>query len=188
MSWNDDPYTKKARQENYLARSIYKLREIEEKEHILQGAKTILDLGAAPGSWTQYCIERAPQAQIVAIDLSPIKVEHPRVKTLEMAVEDVDWSQVPSSYDVVLSDMAPKTSGVHDSDVAQSVGLAEFALHVAQERLRVGGHFVVKLFMGEGFQEYDKAMRAVFEEVKKTRPDSTRKHSREIFFIGKGKR
>ena len=88
-NWNDDPFTKKARREDYAARSVYKLEEIDRREKLLKGAKLVLDLGAAPGSWTQYCLKTLPSARIVAVDLSPLEVRHPNLTFLHGAIEEV---------------------------------------------------------------------------------------------------
>lgn len=187
-NWNDDPFTKKARREDFAARSVYKLEEIDRREQVLKGAKLILDLGAAPGSWTQYCLKRLPNTRVIAVDLSPIEVSHPNLTFLHGAIEEVPLSESMGSEkaDVVLSDMAPKTSGQTDRDVALSFDLASFALEVAKQHLKPGGRFVAKLFMGNGFEEYRAVLREAFESVSLLRPESTRKHSREIFFIAKG--
>ncbi len=186
--WNDDPFTKKARREDYEARSVYKLSEIDRKERLFKGVKRILDLGAAPGSWTQYCLEKAPHATILAVDLSPLNVVDPRVIFLQKSIEEIDFSVHlgGEKVDLVLSDMAPKTSGIHDRDVALSFELCSLALTTAQKFLKTGGNFVVKLFMGDSFEDFQKQMRGSFTQVRIVRPESTRKHSREIFFVGKG--
>jgi 23S rRNA (uridine2552-2'-O)-methyltransferase len=186
--WNDDPFTKKARRENYEARSIYKLSEIDKRERIFGGVKIVLDLGAAPGSWTQYCLEKLPHGKVVAVDLSPLRVEDPRLTFLHGPIEEVDVESALGGQkaDLVLSDMAPKTSGIHDRDVFLSFELASFALDHARKYLKPGGTFIVKLFMGESFEEYHRMLKSTFTTVKLLRPESTRKHSREIFFIGKG--
>ncbi|MBM4303073.1 MAG: RlmE family RNA methyltransferase [Deltaproteobacteria bacterium] len=189
-NWNDDPYTKKARKENFEARSVYKLEEIDKRERIFSGVRTVLDLGAAPGSWTQYCLKKLPKtdSKIIAVDISPIQVQDPRLIFLQESIESVDLSPYvgDGKVDMVLSDMAPKTSGVHDRDVYLSFELASLAFHTCEKHLKMGGAFVVKLFMGESFEEFHKLLKANFSQVRLLRPDSTRKHSREIFFIGKG--
>ena len=187
-NWNDDPFTKKARKENFLARSIYKLEEIEKKHRILHGAETILDLGAAPGSWSQFCLKKCPEAKVIAVDLKPMGFEHPRLKSFCQSIEDVSWKEMlgDNKADVVISDMAPNTSGNADRDCALSHELATIALEAAMDHLKPGGHFVVKYFMGSDFEEYRNELRARFEKVSQQRPDSTRKQSREIFFIAKG--
>jgi 23S rRNA (uridine2552-2'-O)-methyltransferase len=185
--WNDDPYTKKARREDYAARSVYKLEEIQRRERILQNAKLILDLGASPGSWTQYCLKAAPQAAVVAVDLAPLSVKDARITFFQEDIESVrlDKAIAGRPVDVVLSDMAPKTSGIPDRDVALSFELAAMAVRACDRFLRRGGHFVAKLFMGESLGEFEALLKARFEQVRLLRPESTRKHSREIFFIGK---
>lgn len=185
--WNDDPFTKKARSENFAARSVYKLEEIDKKEKILAGAVRIVDLGASPGSWSQYVVRTSPKAQVFALDLNPLEFSHPRVTFVQGDIETVDIAGLigPEKADLVLSDMAPKTSGIATRDTALSFELATMALEVAKKHLRPGGHFVVKLFMGEDFETYRANLRAVFTTVSLLRPDSTRKHSREIFFTGK---
>lgn len=187
-NWNDDPFTKKARAENFEARSVYKLEEIDRREKILSGCKTILDLGAAPGSWSQYCLKKLPSVKIIAVDLSPINITHPNLIFLQQSIETVDFETLLGGQkaDLVLSDMAPKTSGIHDRDVALSFELAMLALTTAKQHLKKGGGFVAKLFMGETFEEYQRNLKTSFTSVKQLRPESTRKHSREIFFIAKG--
>jgi 23S rRNA (uridine2552-2'-O)-methyltransferase len=185
--WNDDPFTKKARRENFEARSVYKLKEIDEREKIFHSVTTVLDLGAAPGSWTQYALQRLPKGRVIAIDLSPIQVTDPRLTFLQVSIDEADLSPLIGDQKVglVLSDMAPKTSGIHERDTALSYELAAAALATAKKHLAPGGNFVVKLFMGSEFELFQKEMRASFRQVKLLRPESTRKHSREIFFTGK---
>lgn len=190
-SWNDDPFTKKARQENYEARSIYKLEEIDKRERIFQGVKTVIDLGASPGSWTQYCLKKMPKdGKIIAIDINPLHFENPRVTFLLESIETVDLTLIlgTEKADLVLSDMAPKTSGIHTRDVALSFELASMALSAAEKHLKPGGTFVVKLFMGDSFEDYQKLLKSRFASLKALRPESTRKHSKEIFFTAKGYR
>ncbi len=188
--WNEDRYTRQAQREHYLARSVYKLKEIDEREHIFRDVSLVLDLGAAPGSWTQYALERmhSPQARVIAIDRSPVKVADRRVTVVEKPVEDVNFAELldGAKVDLVLSDMAPQTSGIHDRDVALSLELAAVALGTATRYLKSGGTFVVKLFMGESFDEYHRQLKKKFATVRIIRPQSTRKHSREVFFVAKG--
>jgi 23S rRNA (uridine2552-2'-O)-methyltransferase len=149
-------------------------------------------LGASPGSWTQYCLQKISKTEgkVIAVDISPIQVEDPRLLFLHQPIEEVDLSPHVGGgkVDMVLSDMAPKTSGVHDRDVALSFELASLAFHTCEKHLKAGGTFVVKLFMGDSFEEFNLLMKKNFSQVRLLRPDSTRKHSREIFFIGKGYR
>lgn len=188
--WRRDGYHKMAQKENYLARSVYKLKEIDEREKLFKGSETVLDLGASPGSWTQYAIERLPQGRVVAVDLAPLRFSHPRVTFFQKPMEEADLSSVVAEgeADVVMSDMAPKTTGIHDTDVARSLELARLALETARRYLKPGGTFVAKLFMGDTFDEFDRELKRSFTSVRKLRPESTRKHSREIFFIARGYR
>jgi 23S rRNA (uridine2552-2'-O)-methyltransferase len=186
--WNDDPYTKKARAEDYEARSVYKLEEIDKREGVMRGARNILDLGAAPGSWTQYCLRHIKSANIWAIDLSPLNITDERLKFVQASIYDFDIPKWVGDLrmDVVLSDMAPKTTGIHEADVAGSLELALKAFQAASSCLKENGNFVVKVFMGDGFEGYRDFVKTRFSQVRLLRPDSTRKHSREIFLIGKG--
>lgn len=184
--WHDDPHSRRARKEGYQARSVFKLDEIDRREQILRNAHIIVDLGASPGSWTEYCLRTRPKARVVAIDLAEIRVTDDRLIFIRESIESVDLSKViEGPVDVVLSDMAPKTSGVHDQDVYRSLELATLALETAHRFLRKGGSFVVKVFMGDGFEDFDRTMKLAFASVRRLRPDATRKHSREIYFIGK---
>ena len=187
--WNDDPYTKKARRENYEARSIYKLEEIDKREPLFKSVRNVIDLGAAPGSWTQYCLKKLPKSgKVIAIDLSPLGFSHPQVLFLQKPIEEVDLAELVGDLpiDLVVSDMAPKTTGIHDTDCARSFDLAVVALEAARRFLQPGGSFVVKIFMGDSFEDYRKLLRESFDKIRIIRPDSTRKHSREIFFVAKG--
>ena len=131
---------------------------------------------------------RSTEGKVIAVDISPIQVQDPRLVFLHQSIEDVDLSPHVGGgkVDMVLSDMAPKTSGVHDRDVALSFELASLAFQTCEKHLKPGGTFVVKLFMGDSFEEFNKLLKTNFSQVRLLRPDSTRKHSREIFFIGKG--
>lgn len=187
-NWNDDPYTKKARKENFAARSAYKLEEIHKKYGVLKGAKTVLDLGASPGSWSQFCLKQNPNMKIIAVDIKPLEIEAPQIRFLHQDIETVEWKHILSGdpCDVVLSDMAPNTSGLAAKDCALSYDLATLALDTAKTTLKEGGNFVVKFFMGEDFEEFRDELRAHFGKVQQFRPKSTRKQSREIFFVGLG--
>lgn len=186
--WNDDPFTKKAKKENYEARSVYKLEEIDKRERVLSGVVNVLDLGAAPGSWTQYCLKKIPKhGKIIAVDLAPLGFSHLQVTFIQKPIEELDLKDFlgAEKVDLVLSDMAPKTTGVHDTDVARSFELASIALDASLKFLKPGGAFVVKLFMGDSFEDYRKMLKDRFEQVRILRPESTRKHSREVFFVAK---
>lgn len=186
-NWNEDPFTKKARRENVLARSLYKLEAIDKKRGLFKGVRRVIDLGASPGSWTQYCLKK-PQVTVFAVDLKPLELEDPRVHFHQGDAEEMDWATFLGGepVDLVLSDMAPNTSGNATRDTALSAALAEMARDVAVEHLNPGGSFVAKFFMGPDFEEYRNSLREHFSKVTVARPDSTRKQSREVFFVGQG--
>ena len=188
--WNDDPFTKKARREHYEARSIYKLQEVQEREGLLDKAQAILDLGASPGSWVQYCLKHSATATVFAVDLSAINVQHDRLHFLQADIAAADIAQLiapNAAVDVVLSDMAPKTTGVRAIDIERSTELVRLALHTADRYLRNGGNLVVKLFMGDTFSEIESQFKSRFEKTRILKPLSTRRQSKEIYIIGKGK-
>ncbi len=150
----------------------------------------VLDLGAAPGSWTQFASEKiGPKGRVVAIDLEPLSVTLPNVVSLEANIFETDWTVVlePSGlrpeFDLVLSDMAPKTTGIRFTDQTRSMELCEKALEVAEKTLRKDGTFVCKLFHGAEFKNFQMRLKKTFERVEILRPESTRKESKEIYFI-----
>ncbi len=191
MAYNPkDYYFNKAKSENYAARSVFKLQEIDEKFRILKNGFKVLDLGAAPGSWSQYASQKVGQAgRVVGIDLQPIKLTLPNAVfyTADMKgfqlEEALKEKQIECSFDVVLSDMAPKTSGVKITDQARSLELCELALEIARKYLKAGGTFVCKLFHSEDFENYRNQLKLHFNKIEILRPKSTRKESKEIYFI-----
>ncbi len=188
-----DHYTHKAKKENYPARSVFKLREIQNKTRLIGKGNKVLDLGCAPGSWLLHAADLVgPGGEVVGIDLEPLDIglpAHARALTGDLLDMDEDLrAAVGSGYDVVISDMAPATSGHKDVDAARSYNLAESALHVALAVLKPGGAFVSKIFQGPDFEGYIKQVRAHFSKQKNFKPRSSRKASREIFVIGIGKK
>ncbi|MDQ7032318.1 MAG: RlmE family RNA methyltransferase [Desulfonauticus sp.] len=191
MKQYQDYYFKKAKQENYPARSVYKLQEINNKFKILKTGQKVLDLGAAPGSWTLFCSKKiGPRGQLVAIDLKPIEIALPKwVVTFQGDVFDPDpeitaYLEQVAPFDLVLSDMAPKTTGVKFADQARSYELAQEAFFVAQKWLKKGGHFVVKIFTGPDVSSLQQELRQVFQQVKQFKPKSSRQESKETFLVG----
>ncbi len=184
-----DHYGRRAKAEGHAARSIYKLEEIDGRWRLLRPGQVVIDLGCAPGSWMQYAALRVgPRGRVLGYDLAPLRVSLPA--HAEARVGDVfalDVATLPEA-DVVLSDMAPSTMGDHQTDAARSAGLAERALHLAEARLKPGGHLVVKVLEGGDVPALIKRMRSVFERVEQLRPQATRKRSTEMFLIGLGKR
>lgn len=185
-----DYYFQKAKTENYAARSVFKIQEIDERFKIFKPSYKILDLGAAPGSWSQYSSERVGrQGRILGIDLQPIKLTLPNAVFLTADLRQLDLVTIMTAqgieppFDVVLSDMAPKTTGIRVTDQTRSLELCELALRNAQKFLRPRGTFVCKLFHSEEFGDFRNQLRSLFGRVEVIRPKSTRKESKEIFFV-----
>jgi 23S rRNA (uridine2552-2'-O)-methyltransferase len=187
-----DHYTRKARQDGYAARSVYKLEEIQGRHRILRPGNRVLDLGCAPGSWLVFAARIVgARGTVVGIDLKPVTIALPaQVRTLVADLRDPETPLAigPNGFDVVLSDMAPATSGNHTTDAARSFELAMSALEVARTRLKPGGGFVCKIFQGPDADAFEAAVRRCFRETRRFKPRSSRKASKEIFVIGKGKR
>ncbi len=184
-----DHYFHRAKKEQYLARAVYKLQEIQAKHRLVRAGDRVLDLGAAPGSWMQLTSRLVgSKGLVVGIDLQPISHPFPdHVVTLqqdifdEAAINDVLHRYSP--FDVVLSDMAPKTSGIKSADAARSELLFERALDLACRSLRPGGHFLAKIFQGEEFHVLLLKAKRLFRRVKVVKPDASRKQSREIYIL-----
>ena len=187
-----DHYFKKAKQENYLARSIYKLKEIDEKFKIIEKGMNVLDLGYFPGSWIQYTCEQVGESgKVVGIDIKPINKKLTGIKNVTVLESDYldfsDWkSLVPDGkFDVVLSDMAPNTTGIKDVDQARSLGLVEKIIYELPVFLKPNGSLVFKIFDSNDAQIEIRNLRKIFKQVKIFRPDSTRSVSKEIFVVAK---
>jgi 23S rRNA (uridine2552-2'-O)-methyltransferase len=187
-----DHFTVEAKRAGYPARSVFKLEEIDRRVRLLRPGMRVLDLGAAPGSWTLYACQRVgPGGRVLAIDKSLIGVPLPpharfdQGDALELGSETLS---VFAPYDVVLSDMAPNTTGNRSADQARSFELFMRALQVAATLTKVGGSFVGKIFMGEDLPLARKTLREHFETEKLIRPEGTRSVSYELFLIGLGRR
>ncbi len=190
MSFNPkDYYYKKAKKEGFLARSAYKLEEINKKYSIINNAKKIIDLGAAPGSWTQWIINKKPNSKIIAIDLQPIKVSHENVITIQEDIYKINWEELQKQHpelfpvDAVISDMAPKTTGIKNTDQLRSLALCEMAFWVAGKILKKKGNFVCKIFESGHVHPFVVELRKHFKKVATFKPKSTRKNSKETFII-----
>lgn len=184
-----DHYAQRAKKEGYKARSVYKLQEVDEKLHLLSGARRVLDVGAAPGSWTQYALRRMARGGIaVAVDLKP--VELPPSDSLRTVQGDVTDEGVRAElreagpFDVVLSDAAPSTTGNRTLDSARSAELVEIVLELADELLAPGGHLVAKLFQGGEEKALLEAARERFRSARIQRPKASRSDSFEVFIVG----
>jgi 23S rRNA (uridine2552-2'-O)-methyltransferase len=195
MSWRReqgrDKFFRRAQAEGYRARSAYKLLEIAEKHGMLRPGQTVLDLGAAPGSWSQVALQRVGETgRVVAVDLQPI-APISGLRTIEGDIRDpsiVDRAvqELGRPADVVLSDVAPQASGILVVDQARAIELAESALEAATRALRPNGSFVVKVFRGEDFDAFLNKVRRHFRKVNVAIPAATRAESREAFVVARG--
>jgi 23S rRNA (uridine2552-2'-O)-methyltransferase len=192
MTYNPkDHYFKKAKELNFAARSVFKLEEIDQKYKIVKPGQMILDMGAAPGSWSQYCSKKiGPKGRILGVDLTAITIPLSNATFIQADLRGLNLQQIfeqhgfTPPFDLVISDMAPKTTGIRITDQARSVELVELAIETARKFLKPGGHFVAKLFHSEDFGKLRDEMKKIFERFEAMKPDSTRKISKEIFLIG----
>ncbi len=186
-----DHYFRKAKQEGLRARSAFKVEEILKRFAVVKKNHTVLDLGAAPGGFLQILADAVgPGGRVFGVDIVPIRpFSQPYVKTvvLDVLADDFDAKLrelYDGPFDAVISDMAPKTSGIRSTDEARSLRLAGKALEIAVTRGKPGATFVAKLFMGGDFQEFRDEIRAHFEDVKVVRPEATRGASMEVYLVG----
>ncbi len=190
---SNDPYVAKAKSLRYRSRAVFKLEEIQHKYNILESRHCVVDLGAAPGAWTQYVVNNTaqPRTKVVALDvlaMEPIsgvcllQGDFTELDTLEQLVTVVSDSQP----DLVLSDMAPNISGNKAVDQPKSMYLAELALDFAKQHLTSGGSFAVKLFQGSGYPEYIEDLRSCFAQVNTFKPKASRKESKEMYAVARG--
>jgi 23S rRNA (uridine2552-2'-O)-methyltransferase len=186
-----DPFVRKAHAEGWRSRAIFKLSELQRVEKLMVPGNVVVDLGAAPGAWSQYAASVVgPRGRVVALDLLEMP-PLPGVEVLQGDFRDDETLQAllailgPARVDLVLSDLAPNMSGVRSVDQPRSMYLAELVLDFAGQVLREGGHMVVKLFQGEGFQEYINAVRARFESVRMRKPPASRSGNRETYLVAR---
>jgi len=188
----DDVWVKKSREDGYRSRASYKLIELDNKDRLFRPGQTVVDLGAAPGGWSQVAVERVgDDGTVVASDIlemSPIAgVAFVQGDFTEQSVLDELLDLLGDRRaDVVISDMAPNMSGMAAVDIPNAMGLVELALDMAQQVLKPGGVFVAKVFQGEGFDALLAEMRKSFGTVVSRKPDSSRARSREIYQVCKG--
>jgi 23S rRNA (uridine2552-2'-O)-methyltransferase len=188
-----DYYFKKAKKEKYPARSVYKLEEAQKKYRLLKTGDTVLDLGCQPGSWAIYSAKIVgPQGLIVGVDLQAgKKISIAKAAKIiwfcdDIMAEDIveKIQQIRRSFRIILSDLAPRTSGNKWVDQQQSLNLARRVLELSEKLLERGGNFYVKVFEGEDFQEFVDSVRKSFKTVKIVKPKSSRSESREVFILG----
>ena len=194
-SWRDrqekDPYVQRARKEGWRSRAVFKLEQIDQKERFLKPGMVCVDLGSAPGSWSQYVTEKLKgKARIVAVDL----LEMDSLPDVEFVQGDFRDDEVfarllesvgPDRADLVLSDMAPNITGTRVVDQPRSMFLVELALDMARKVLKPGGSFVCKVFQGEGFDEFVRDARNSFDRVRVIKPKASRTGSREVYLVAR---
>ena len=187
----NDPWVKEAARRGYRSRAAFKLIELAERDQLFRPGMRVVDLGAAPGSWSQVLRERlGPKATIVAIDLLPMDpIAGVTVVQADFREDGglvaLDGALGEAKIDLVVSDMSPNLSGVDAADQARAVHLGELALDFAKARLQPGGDLVVKAFQGEGFAELRRALDAHFTKVYVRKPKASRDRSREVYLVGK---
>ncbi|MDI9244381.1 23S rRNA (uridine(2552)-2'-O)-methyltransferase RlmE [Marinobacter sp. CHS3-4] len=188
----DDVWVKKSREDGYRSRASYKLIELDRKDRFFKPGQVVVDLGAAPGGWSQVAVERVGDHGIVLasdiLEMNPIAgVDFVQGDFTEQSVLDELLDLLGDRRaDVVISDMAPNMSGMAAVDIPSAMGLVELALDMAQQVLKPGGVFVAKVFQGEGFEALLSEMRKSFASVVSRKPDSSRARSREIYQVCKG--
>lgn len=194
MEHLNDPYVKLAQKEGYRARAAYKLMEIDDKDKLIKPGMTIVDLGSAPGSWSQVAVQRLKgHGKVIALDILDmqpiggvtfIQGDFREESVLRVLEEKINNTPV----DLVIADMAPNISGVKDVDQAGAAYLTELALDFSKDWLKPGGNFLVKVFIGAGFEEILQNMRQMFDKVVTRKPKASRDRSSEVYLLGLGRK
>jgi 23S rRNA (uridine2552-2'-O)-methyltransferase len=190
----NDEYVKRAQRDGYRARAAYKLIEIDDKDHLIKPGMNIVDLGSAPGSWSQVAVQRLKgQGKVFALDLLEMQpvagVQFIQGDFREQAVLDQLEAMLNGMpIDLVIADMAPNISGISDVDQANAMYLTELALDFSYKWLKPGGQFLVKVFNGSGFEEIVRNMRQGFDKVATRKPKASRDRSSEVYLLGSGRR
>jgi 23S rRNA (uridine2552-2'-O)-methyltransferase len=188
----DDPYVQRAQREGYRSRACYKLLELQAKDRLIRPAMTVIDLGSAPGGWSQVAVELVGhKGRVIASDILPMDSIAGVDFVLGDFTEDAVIAQLletigESPVDLVISDMAPNMSGVSAVDQPRAMYLVELALDMARRVLSPGGSFVAKVFHGEGFDELFRDVRDSFDKVLTRKPEASRPRSREVYLVAKG--
>ncbi|CAG9933728.1 23S rRNA 2'-O-ribose U2552 methyltransferase [Candidatus Nitrotoga arctica] len=189
----NDSYVQRAQKEGYRSRAAYKLLEIDERDRLLKRGMVVVDLGAAPGGWSQVAaIKVAEGGKVIAVDLLPLHPIHGVEFIQGDFRDDSVMAQIESKLGgkkigLVISDMSPNISGINISDQARAMHLAELALDFSLRHLQPSGTFLVKVFQGVGFEDYIKLMRSYFARVVTRKPDSSRDRSNELYLLGTSK-
>ena len=188
----DDHYVKRAQSMHYRSRACFKLLELQEKDKLIKPGMTVIDLGSAPGGWSQVAIELVGEkGRVIASDILPMDaiagVEFLQGDFTEAAVYEQLLTMLGDTpVDLVISDMAPNMSGMKDVDQPRVMHLIELALDMATNVLKPGGSFAAKAFQGEGFDEYMRSLRACFSKVVTRKPDASRSRSPEVYLVATG--
>ncbi|TRY31363.1 23S rRNA (uridine(2552)-2'-O)-methyltransferase RlmE [Aliiglaciecola sp. M165] len=188
----NDPYVKKAQIDGYRSRASYKLIEVNEKDKLIRPGDTVMDLGSAPGGWSQIVVPLVGEkGTVIASDILPMDSIMGVTFIQGDFTEEAVYEQILSTLegakaDVVISDMAPNISGVNAADQYGSIYLVELALDMARNVLKPGGSFCAKVFQGVGYEEYVKDVRQSFNKVLVRKPAASRPRSREVYIVGKG--
>ncbi|RDH81197.1 MAG: 23S rRNA (uridine(2552)-2'-O)-methyltransferase RlmE [endosymbiont of Galathealinum brachiosum] len=188
----DDEFVKQSQKDGYRSRAVYKLKEIDEKDYLLKPGSVVIDLGAAPGSWCEYVVRKLKgRGRIIALDILPMDpMEGVEIITgdfLEEEIFDELLNTLGSDKpDLVICDMAPNMSGQQAVDIPRAMYMAELALDLSQQVLKPEGGLLVKLFQGEGFDEYVKQMRLHFNRVVMRKPKASRARSKEVYGLATG--
>jgi 23S rRNA (uridine2552-2'-O)-methyltransferase len=190
----NDPYVQQAQKEGWRSRAVFKLKEIDDKDHLLKPGMTVIDLGATPGSWCQYAVKRIqPGGRLIALDLLAMEplagVEFIQGDFREDAVFDQLKSALAGrQVDLVLSDMAPNMTGIAVTDSTQVIYLAELTLDFARQHLKPGGDLLAKVFQGAGFMELRQALQASFATLATRKPAASRDRSAELYLLARKKK
>jgi len=189
-----DEYVKQAQALGYRSRAVFKLKELDEREHLFKPGMVVLDLGAAPGGWSQYAAERIGKSgRIIALDILPVEAI-PGVTVIqgdfreESVLEQLMAELADRPVDLVLSDMAPNMSGARVVDQSRAMYLAELALDTARNILKPGGSFVAKLFQGPDFDDFVRETRQMFGKVSVRKPKASRDRSPEVYLVAKSRK
>lgn len=190
----NDEFVKRAQKEGYRARAAYKLIEIDDKDKLIKPGMTVVDLGSTPGSWSQVVVQRLKgQGNVIALDILEMQVI-PGVTFIQgdfredAVLKELEISLNGKKVDLVIADMAPNISGIKDVDLAGSAYLTELALAFSSVWLKPDGHFLVKVFIGSGFEEIVKMMRLQFAKVVTRKPKASRDRSSEVYLLGLNKK
>lgn len=187
----NDPYVKRAQKEGLRSRAAYKLLEIQEKNRLIRSGMTVVDIGAAPGGWSQLAARLVgPKGKVYALDILPMH-NLPNVEFLQGDFQEESTTnqllqRIPSKADVVISDIAPNLSGIRSVDQAKAMNLAELTLNFTQQILKPKGCFIIKAFQGEGFEAFLKELRPLFSKVAICKPSASRKNSAEVYLVATG--